>query len=102
MRPTPFISPMQEWSFPMSKAYLNALAEEGTRQELIDWLVKKDSEVDKLILERAALYTLIRDPGRSMERLKGGEYNRGYDEGRSDLINELGVAAQNLLEKNND
>ena len=32
----------------MSKAYLNALYEEGTRQEIFDWLVKKDAEVDRL------------------------------------------------------
>lgn len=36
----------------MPKAYLNALAEEGTRQDLIDWLVKLDVENDRL---RAAL-----------------------------------------------
>ena len=32
----------------MTKAYLNALAEEGTRQDLIDWLVKLDAENDAL------------------------------------------------------
>lgn len=32
----------------MTKAYLNALAEEGTRQDLIDWLCKLDAENDKL------------------------------------------------------
>ncbi len=32
----------------MSKAYLNALAEEGTRQDLIDWLCKLDAERDYL------------------------------------------------------
>ncbi len=32
----------------MSKAYLNALAEEGTRQDLIDWLCKLDAENDRL------------------------------------------------------
>ena len=30
------------------KAYLNAHAEEGTRQDLIDWLVKLDAENDAL------------------------------------------------------
>ena len=30
------------------KAYLNALAEEVTRQDLIDWLVKLDAENDAL------------------------------------------------------
>ena len=32
----------------MTKAYLNALAEEGTRQDLIDWLCKLDAENDEL------------------------------------------------------
>lgn len=32
----------------MSKAYLNALAEEGSRQDLIDWLIKLDKENDEL------------------------------------------------------
>ena len=32
----------------MSKAYLNALAEEGTRQDLINWLGKLDAENDEL------------------------------------------------------
>lgn len=32
----------------MTKAYLNALAEEGTREELIQWLVKLDGERDNL------------------------------------------------------
>ena len=32
----------------MSKAYLNALAEEGTRQDLMNWLGKLDAENDEL------------------------------------------------------
>lgn len=32
----------------MSKAYLNNLAEEGSRRELIHWLVKLDKENDEL------------------------------------------------------
>jgi hypothetical protein len=32
----------------MTKAYLNALHEEGTRQDLMDWVVKLDDEVDTL------------------------------------------------------
>lgn len=32
----------------MAKAYLNALAEEGTRQDLINWIVKLDAENDAL------------------------------------------------------
>lgn len=32
----------------MSKAYLNALHEEGTREEIFDWLCKLDAEVDNL------------------------------------------------------
>lgn len=32
----------------MSKAYLNALSEEGTRQDLIAWLVRLDKENDDL------------------------------------------------------
>jgi hypothetical protein len=35
------------------KAYLNVLAEEGTRQELINWLVKLDGEVDDLTQDRS-------------------------------------------------
>ncbi len=32
----------------MSKAYLNALYEEGTRAEIFDWLCKLDAECDDL------------------------------------------------------
>ena len=41
------------------KAYLNALAEEGTRQDLIDWLVKLDAENDAL---RGASHKTIETP----------------------------------------
>ena len=32
----------------MSKAYLNALSEEGSREDLIQWLFRLDEENDKL------------------------------------------------------
>ena len=44
-----------------SKAYLNALAEEGTRQDLIDWLVKLDSENDALRAQVKALQEQVID-----------------------------------------
>ncbi len=44
-----------------SKAYLNALAEEGTRQDLIDWLVKLDSENDALRAQVKALQKQVID-----------------------------------------
>lgn len=47
----------------MSKAYLNALAEEGTRQELIDWLVKKDAEVDALEAQNRKAIEVLRSGG---------------------------------------
>ena len=40
----------------MTKAYLNALGEEGTRQDLIEWLHRLDGEVDAL---RAALLKFV-------------------------------------------
>lgn len=42
----------------MAKAYLNALAEEGTRQDHIDWLVRLDEENDRL---RHGLRTVLGD-----------------------------------------
>jgi hypothetical protein len=32
----------------MTKAYLNALHEEGTRQDLLEWIIKLDGENDAL------------------------------------------------------
>lgn len=60
-------------------------------------------ELEIEILQNAkrynALYALIKDPGRSMNRMKGGNYNRGYDAGRLDLIDELGILAQRIKEE---
>ena len=43
----------------MSKAYLNALFEEGSRTELFDWLCKLDAERDAL---RDTLRKVINHP----------------------------------------
>ena len=32
----------------MAKAYLNALGEEGTREEIFEWLCRVDKECDEL------------------------------------------------------
>lgn len=62
----------------MSKAYLNALAEEGTRQDLIDWLCKLDAENDRL---RDAAKALLDDVRRRYpgEELRC-EFMRALDE----------------------
>jgi hypothetical protein len=41
----------------MTKAYLNALYEEGTRQEIFEWLCKLDAETDQLTADKRRLDT---------------------------------------------
>lgn len=50
----------------MSKAYLNALAEEGSRRELIEWLARLDRENDCLRAELA-------DMGHTLKGICNGE-----------------------------
>lgn len=43
----------------MAKAYLNALYEEGSRADLLEWLVRLDKENDQLKDENALLIKRI-------------------------------------------
>jgi hypothetical protein len=43
----------------VSKAYLNALAEEGTREDLIEWLGKLDAERDAAVDQGRALVAAL-------------------------------------------
>lgn len=51
----------------MTKAYLNALHEEGTRQDLLEWLCKLDGENDALRAQLASANELAESLQRRLD-----------------------------------
>jgi hypothetical protein len=60
----------------VSKAYLNALYEEGTRKELFEWVCKLDGECDQLRADKRRLDEENAKLRRTVDRLIVPDYGQ--------------------------